>query len=208
MLSVCSVGLLLKSTRRHKKRSCFSVNVRQFRILTAVWEQSRLCLLQVGATRSSGSVAALGLVCFSGPGYTTLAEWCAVLTARPLCSWVLWLTTGNRQNNCFLFWVCSYIIMKQDPWSRIVAPQKGSSTWMKIPYVADTSCKGNLIAILCESFFGCKRKGHLSVGFVSQVPASTGQFCSDVSPGTSALHSEQESGTAAMAPLSLLHHPS
>lgn len=39
-------------------------------------------------------------------------------------------------------------------------------------------------------------------------PVSAGQFHSNTSPETSALHSEQELGAAAMALLSLLHHPS
>lgn len=62
-----SVDLLLKSTRRHKKRSCFSggggdeVNVRQFQIPTSAESRVDYASLRSGATRSSGSVVALGL---------------------------------------------------------------------------------------------------------------------------------------------------
>lgn len=61
--------------------------------------------------------------------------------------------------------------------------------------VADTSCRAALSQFLL----------HLQV-YEEILPLNvSGQFCSDMSPGTSALHSVQELGTAAVA--FLLHHP-
>lgn len=128
---------------------------------------------------ASGSVVALGLGCFSGPGHTTLAaqSGCVGFTVYPLWSWVLWLTPGNSQKNCFLFllkegWNFRFVLAISLSWTceaGLWLPNKGAVCEGN-PLCCRHKLQGNLVTISCESFFRCKRKGQLSVGFASQFP--------------------------------------
>ena len=133
--------------------------------------------LRSGASHSSGSVVALGLRCFSGPEYTTLAaqSGCVGFTVCPLWSWVLWLTPGNSQKNCFLFllkegWNFGFVLVLS--WSKTCEaglwPPKNGALCEGNPLCFRHKLQGNLVTTSCESFFRCTRKCQLSVDFASQ----------------------------------------